>query len=185
MGQQWAEKCLKRTSLLSSVLIEHLIQSTCATPGLEHSGSGGSRITNCQSFSLPLIRTIVLPLSYPAIRLRLSLPHVWTPPPSYSTLLPPSSEELSVQGLNLLRLLVQNRIAEFHTELELIPPEVSQGLSVGTSCLLGDSILVFRGKCSLGWPVCLPACLERVCLINFHLLRIDTHETCFDHRLHW
>jgi hypothetical protein len=27
-------------------------------------------------------------------------------------------------GLNLLRLLVQNRIAEFHTELELISPEV-------------------------------------------------------------
>jgi hypothetical protein len=27
-------------------------------------------------------------------------------------------------GLNLLRLLVQNRIAEFHTELELLSPEV-------------------------------------------------------------
>jgi hypothetical protein len=27
-------------------------------------------------------------------------------------------------GLNLLRLLVANRIAEFHTELELIPAEV-------------------------------------------------------------
>lgn len=27
-------------------------------------------------------------------------------------------------GLNLLRLLVQNRISEFHTELELIPSEV-------------------------------------------------------------
>ena len=27
-------------------------------------------------------------------------------------------------GLNLLRLLVQNRIAEFHTELELIPAAV-------------------------------------------------------------
>lgn len=26
-------------------------------------------------------------------------------------------------GLNMMRLLVQNRIAEFHTELELIPPE--------------------------------------------------------------
>jgi hypothetical protein len=30
-------------------------------------------------------------------------------------------------GLNLLRLLVQNRIAEFHTELELISPEVRAG----------------------------------------------------------
>lgn len=27
-------------------------------------------------------------------------------------------------GLNLLRLLVQNRIAEFHTELELLPQQV-------------------------------------------------------------
>ncbi len=27
-------------------------------------------------------------------------------------------------GLDLLRLLVQNRIAEFHTELELLTPEV-------------------------------------------------------------
>ena len=28
-------------------------------------------------------------------------------------------------GLNLMRLLVQNRIAEFHTELEVLPPEAS------------------------------------------------------------
>ncbi|KAJ7550781.1 hypothetical protein O6H91_07G118200 [Diphasiastrum complanatum] len=34
-----------------------------------------------------------------------------------------SSEEYPILGLNLLRLLVQNRIAEFHTELELLPPE--------------------------------------------------------------
>lgn len=33
-------------------------------------------------------------------------------------------------GLNLLRLLVQNRIAEFHTELELLPIE-STGLTSG------------------------------------------------------
>ncbi|GFR52727.1 hypothetical protein Agub_g15281 [Astrephomene gubernaculifera] len=39
------------------------------------------------------------------------------------SLLPPSASETSMQGLNLLRLLVQNRIAEFHTALELIPPE--------------------------------------------------------------
>ncbi len=36
----------------------------------------------------------------------------------------PASQEVALTGLNLLRLLVQNRIAEFHTELELIPPEV-------------------------------------------------------------
>lgn len=34
--------------------------------------------------------------------------------------LPPSPQEYSILGLNLLRLLVQNRIAEFHTELELL-----------------------------------------------------------------
>ncbi|KAG2677002.1 hypothetical protein I3760_12G078200 [Carya illinoinensis] len=35
-------------------------------------------------------------------------------------LLPPSPQEYPILGLNLLRLLVQNRIAEFHTELELL-----------------------------------------------------------------
>ncbi|XP_052209623.1 26S proteasome non-ATPase regulatory subunit 8 homolog A [Diospyros lotus] len=34
--------------------------------------------------------------------------------------LPPSPQENPILGLNLLRLLVQNRIAEFHTELELL-----------------------------------------------------------------
>ncbi|KAM3295090.1 hypothetical protein ACQJBY_037760 [Aegilops geniculata] len=36
-------------------------------------------------------------------------------------IIPPSSEEYPIMGANLLRLLVQNRIAEFHTELELLP----------------------------------------------------------------
>ncbi|KAF0971678.1 hypothetical protein FDP41_009901 [Naegleria fowleri] len=35
-----------------------------------------------------------------------------------------SSREELILGLNLLRLLAQNRIAEFHTELELIPIEL-------------------------------------------------------------
>jgi len=39
------------------------------------------------------------------------------------SLLPPSSQEYAMTGLNLMRLLVENRIAEFHTELELIPDE--------------------------------------------------------------
>ncbi|GLT25203.1 hypothetical protein SLA2020_003480 [Shorea laevis] len=34
--------------------------------------------------------------------------------------LPPSPQEYPILGLNLLTLLVQNRIAEFHTELELL-----------------------------------------------------------------
>ncbi|XP_011022470.1 PREDICTED: 26S proteasome non-ATPase regulatory subunit 8 homolog A-like [Populus euphratica] len=36
--------------------------------------------------------------------------------------LPQSPQEYMILGLNLLRLLVQNRIAEFHTELELLSP---------------------------------------------------------------
>lgn len=39
-------------------------------------------------------------------------------------LLPASEKEYLIVGLNLVRLLVQKRTAEFHTELELIPPEV-------------------------------------------------------------
>ncbi|XP_058100501.1 26S proteasome non-ATPase regulatory subunit 8 homolog A [Magnolia sinica] len=35
-------------------------------------------------------------------------------------IIPPSPQEYPILGLNLLRLLVQNRIAEFHTELELL-----------------------------------------------------------------
>lgn len=42
--------------------------------------------------------------------------------------LPPSKNEAVLTGLNLLRLLVQNRIAEFHTELEVIPTEVSSSM---------------------------------------------------------
>merc|ERR1719231_1904579 len=41
-----------------------------------------------------------------------------------ATALPPSQRQYPILGLNLLRLLAQNRIAEFHTELELIPPEL-------------------------------------------------------------
>jgi len=40
--------------------------------------------------------------------------------------LPPSQNEPVITGLNLLRLLVQNRIAEFHTELEIMPLEAQQ-----------------------------------------------------------
>ncbi|CAG8588529.1 445_t:CDS:2 [Acaulospora colombiana] len=41
----------------------------------------------------------------------------------YSSLLPPSHQMYPLMGLNLLRLLSQNRIAEFHTALENIEPE--------------------------------------------------------------
>ncbi|GMQ05894.1 hypothetical protein CsSME_00050721 [Camellia sinensis var. sinensis] len=41
--------------------------------------------------------------------------------------LPPSPQEYPILGLNLLRLLVQNRIAEFHTELELLSATIVYG----------------------------------------------------------
>lgn len=37
---------------------------------------------------------------------------------------PAAPQEWVFAGLNLLRLLLANRIAEFHTELELIPEQV-------------------------------------------------------------
>jgi 26S proteasome regulatory subunit N12 len=52
--------------------------------------------------------------------------------------LPPSQNEAVLTGLNLLRLLVQNRIAEFHTELEVIPSEV---WSIMTRTLPADRAL--------------------------------------------
>eukprot|EP00842_Homolaphlyctis_polyrhiza_P002856 jgi/Hompol1/3571/HPOL_003290-RA len=41
----------------------------------------------------------------------------------YSSLAPESPRMYMLLGLNLLRLLAQNRIAEFHTELETIDPD--------------------------------------------------------------
>ncbi|THH13917.1 hypothetical protein EW146_g6352 [Bondarzewia mesenterica] len=39
----------------------------------------------------------------------------------FSTVLPPSKREYPIRGLNLIRLLIQNRIADFHTTLESLP----------------------------------------------------------------
>jgi len=44
----------------------------------------------------------------------------------YSSILPPSSRQYCIQGLNLIRLLTQNRIADFHTKLESLPAEALQ-----------------------------------------------------------
>ena len=47
------------------------------------------------------------------------------------SVLPQSPQANIIIGLDLLRLLVENRIAEFHTELELLSPEVgSQHTSI-------------------------------------------------------
>ncbi|RWS29475.1 26S proteasome non-ATPase regulatory subunit 8-like protein [Leptotrombidium deliense] len=40
----------------------------------------------------------------------------------FKDVLPPSSYEYQLLGLNLLYLLAQNKVADFHTELELLPP---------------------------------------------------------------
>jgi len=39
----------------------------------------------------------------------------------FRSVLPPSKREFPVRGLNLIRLLTQNRIADFHTTLESLP----------------------------------------------------------------
>ncbi|KZT20797.1 hypothetical protein NEOLEDRAFT_1158502 [Neolentinus lepideus HHB14362 ss-1] len=39
----------------------------------------------------------------------------------FSSVLPPSKREYPIRGLNLIRLLTQNRIADFHTTLESLP----------------------------------------------------------------
>ncbi|KIY73756.1 hypothetical protein CYLTODRAFT_416781 [Cylindrobasidium torrendii FP15055 ss-10] len=39
----------------------------------------------------------------------------------YASALPPSKREYPIRGLNLTRLLTQNRIADFHTTLESLP----------------------------------------------------------------
>lgn len=39
----------------------------------------------------------------------------------YRNILPPSDREFPLRGLNLIRLLTQNRIADFHTTLESLP----------------------------------------------------------------
>jgi len=48
----------------------------------------------------------------------------------YAKHIPASQRQFSLLGLNLLRLLAQNRTAEFHSELELIPLEQHQNVHI-------------------------------------------------------
>jgi 26S proteasome regulatory subunit N12 len=41
-----------------------------------------------------------------------------------------SEQEMPIVGMNLLRLMVQNRTAEFHTQLELLSPETQQNVYI-------------------------------------------------------
>lgn len=70
--------------------------------------------------------------------------HFWQLKPYYSDtreLIPPSPEEYPILGLNLLRLLVQNRIAEFHTELELLSPQALDNLCIKYAVELEQSFM--------------------------------------------
>lgn len=56
-------------------------------------------------------------------------------------IIPASPEEYPILGLNLLRLLVQNRIAEFHTELELLPPSALENPCINHAVELEQSFM--------------------------------------------
>ncbi|KAI3986379.1 hypothetical protein MKX01_002224 [Papaver californicum] len=55
--------------------------------------------------------------------------------------LPPSAQEYPILGLNLLRLLVQNRIAEFHTELEILSAAAMENLCIKHAVELEQSFM--------------------------------------------
>ncbi|KAI3914948.1 hypothetical protein MKX01_018117 [Papaver californicum] len=66
--------------------------------------------------------------------------------------LPPSVQEYPILGLNLLRLLVQNRIAEFHTELEILSagamenPCIKHAMELEQSLMEGAYIRVLSAR---------------------------------------
>ncbi|KAL1810467.1 hypothetical protein ACET3Z_027457 [Daucus carota] len=55
--------------------------------------------------------------------------------------LPQSQQEFPILGLNLLRLLVQNRIAEFHTELELLSASALENPCINHAVELEQSFM--------------------------------------------
>ncbi|KAI3997347.1 hypothetical protein MKX01_003150 [Papaver californicum] len=54
---------------------------------------------------------------------------------------PPSAQEYPILGLNLLRLLDQNRIAEFHTELEILSAGAMENLCIKHAVELEQSFM--------------------------------------------
>ncbi|CAH1159339.1 unnamed protein product [Phaedon cochleariae] len=71
----------------------------------------------------------------------------------YNTQLPESSFKYQLLGLNLLFLLSQNRVAEFHTELELLPADhiqdevyIRQPLSIEQYLMEGSYNKIFLAK---------------------------------------
>jgi 26S proteasome regulatory subunit N12 len=76
--------------------------------------------------------------------------------------LPPSSQEALLSGLSLLILLVQNRIAEFHTTVELLPeeilatPEVAQVSQLEAWLMEGAYNKVLAARTSMASPYYIP-----------------------------
>jgi len=63
----------------------------------------------------------------------------------YSGVLPESPYMYQLLGLNLMSLLAQNRLGEFHTELELLPPKEIQN-SVYINCPVGLEQYLMEGS---------------------------------------
>ena len=76
--------------------------------------------------------------------------------------MPPSSQEALLSGLSLLVLLVQNRIAEFHTTVELLPdeilatPEVAQVAQLEAWLMEGAYNKVLGARTSMASPYYIP-----------------------------
>lgn len=71
----------------------------------------------------------------------------------YKELVPESALKYQILGLNLLFLLSQNRTADFHTELELLPPEeifnnnyVSYPVAIDQYLMEGSYNKIYRSK---------------------------------------
>lgn len=67
--------------------------------------------------------------TFPKLRMTVSLLSILRLWLECRLVLPQSPQANTIIGLDLLRLLVENRIAEFHTELELLSLEVSMHTS--------------------------------------------------------
>lgn len=78
----------------------------------------------------------------------------------------PSAAEAQMTGLNLLRLLVQGRTAEFHTELEVVPqellgaPEVAQVRGVGEGVRGPAALQRARAAAAHGLPPAAAPCMK-------------------------
>lgn len=83
------------------------------------------------------------------------------------SMVPPSQQEPLLSGLHLLSLLVQSRIAEFHTALELLPdsilntPEVSQIMQLEAWLMEGAYNKVLAARTASASPYYLPL-MERL-----------------------